>query len=107
MLPNRITASAKALQQIKDVTKANSEDIRKIWQMVTDRSKARELIDMLLNTHGVEYLGTHKRTNEHVYYCNAGDTYATTVLFVGQSLRVGCWGDMVEGNKIKEPECAF
>jgi hypothetical protein len=44
----------------------------------------------------VEYLGRNKRTNDEVYYCNAGDTYSTTVLFVGPHLRVGCWGDLIE-----------
>jgi hypothetical protein len=53
-------------------------------------------VDAVLRTYGVEYLGRNKRTNDEVYYCNAGDTYSTTVLFVGPHLRVGCWGDLIE-----------
>lgn len=59
-------------------------------------------IDTILNTSGVEYLGKRKGNREHVYYCNAGDTYSTTVMFDGEHLRVGCIGDLVERNLIDE-----
>lgn len=98
----RKPASAKALQEIKDVTPQDAEKIRTIWRTVGNRQAAREEINAILCTHGVEYLGTHKRTGAHVYYCNAGDTYATTVLFAGLRMFVGCWGDLVEKNLIRE-----
>lgn len=62
----------------------------------------RMAIDDLLGTHGVEYLGTSRRTNAEVYYCNAGDSYAATIIFSGNALRVGCWGDLIEKRSVRE-----
>lgn len=56
----------------------------------------REFIDTLGEFHGVEYLGHHKRLGASVYYCNSGDTYAATLWFCGEHMRLGCWGDLVE-----------
>lgn len=50
-------------------------------------------IDTLLNTHGVESFRTRKGALE---YCNAGDTYAATVIYYQGRFRVACWGDIVE-----------
>lgn len=120
---NNKAASVKALTEIKDITKETAQEIRKVWCELTEsevrdldfrnihvndiwRWKTRELrrayIDQLLQTFGVEYLGKHKRNGEHVYYCNAGDTYTTTIIFMGSRLVVGCWGDLVERNLIRE-----
>jgi len=52
----------------------------------------RMAIDTAGGFHGVEYLGLCKRSGQSVYYCNAGDTYATTFIFKGKRLTVGCWG---------------
>lgn len=95
-IPLRRAASIKSLMQIKDVTEEDAKAIRAIWHTDRYRGRARPAIGKLLGTHGLEYLGRTKRTRHEVYYCNAGDTYATTILFVGPHLRVGCWGDMVE-----------
>lgn len=95
-LPIRRAASVKALMTIKDVTEEDAKAIRRIWHTEASRPLARSKIDKILSTHGVEYLGRNKRTNDEVYYCNAGDTYSTTVLFIGSHLRVGCWGDLIE-----------
>lgn len=62
----------------------------------------RWCIDWIAGFHGVEYLGTLKRTGEPVEYCNAGDPYARTILFIGDRLTVGCWGDLVERDAIRE-----
>lgn len=114
-------ASVKALLQIKDVTTEDAKLIRKVWKMDSEklrelefpgihehevykwknRELKRYLVDSILNTYGVEYLGYHKRNKEHVYYCNAGDTYSVTVLFIGSRLVVGCWGDLVERGLIE------
>lgn len=114
-------ASVKALLQIKDVTQEDANLIRKIWKMNGEqlreldfpgipehevwrwknRELKRYLVDSILNTYGVEYLGWYKRNREHVYYCNAGDAYATTIIFIGSRLVVGCWGDLVERGLIK------
>ena len=62
------------------------------------------IIDKILHTHGVEYLGRHKRTGEPVHYCNAGDPYTGTLLFRGARMFIGCWGDLVEKREIDEGE---
>lgn len=98
----RTAASIKSLMEIKDVTEEDAKAIRNIWKNDPIKRRAREDIDRILRTSGVEYLGVHKRSGEAVNYCNAGDTYATTVLFIGPRLIVGCWGDLVETNNIRE-----
>jgi len=66
------------------------------------RTMALHAIDRILGTCGVEALGP---TDDHrvgyappFEYCNAGDTYATTLIYKRDSDRlfVGCWGDVVE-----------
>lgn len=101
----RTAASIKSLMQIKDVTEEDAKAIRAIWRELPSESsfdKANK-IDAILRTYGVEFLGQHRRTGAGVYYCNAGDTYATTVLFIGPRLVVGCWGDLVERNAVHDP----
>lgn len=98
----RKCASVKNLMTLKDVTKEDAEKIRTVWQTVKSRREAREQIDRILQTFGVEYLGQHKRNGEHVYYCNSGDTYAPTIIFSGLRMFVSCWGDLVEKNLIHE-----
>lgn len=101
-LSDRRAPSVKALMQIKDVTQEDAESIRTAWRTIRSRAEAREAIDKILRTHGVEYLGKHKRSGLDVDYCNAGDAYATTVVFVGVICRVACWGDYVERGLIHE-----
>ena len=98
----RTATSISRLMQIKDVSKEDAERIRWIWHNVQGRRHARDQIDAILRTFGVEFLGVHKRSKEDVYYCNAGDTYATTVMFIGPRLIVGCWGDLVEANAVRD-----
>ena len=54
-------------------------------------------LDNVLETCGVEYIarGTNAKSPA-ITYCNAGDSYATTILRVNGVYRVGCWGDIVE-----------
>ena len=124
----KTAASVKTLQTIKDVTPEDARLIRRIWKarslaeldrilkgptLAADtyarpdgvamlRDEKMAAVDRVLNTHGVEYLGRMKRTGAHVDYCNAGDPYATTVLFIGDRLAVGCWGDLVEAGRVEE-----
>lgn len=58
-------------------------------------------IDLAGEYHGVEYLGQHARTGLPVEYCNAGDTYAGTIAFIGTRLIVSTWGDLVESGRVK------
>ena len=99
-IPTRIAPSTDTLMQIKDVTEENATLIRHIWHTESNRKVARQRIDGVLNTHGVEYLGHHKRRHLPVWYANAGDTYATTALFFGPVMRVATIGDYVERDLI-------
>ena len=125
---NNWTASqASAIAEIKDVDLELANRVRLVWKASTQgeletlypqvsefiaqqyhtpprRQQKRWIIDRLIGACGVEHLGLHKRRGNHVYYCNAGDTYATTIIFIGRQLKVGCWGDLVERNLIQEPE---
>lgn len=103
MKTNRRAASVERLMEIKDVTEEDAKAIRRLWHNDPITRKVREKIDAILRTSGVEYMGEHKRSGHHVYYCNAGDPYATTVLFIGPRLVVGCWGDLAEANAVREP----
>lgn len=87
--------SIKMLMTIKDVTRAEAQTIRGI--MSGPKRLRMAAIDKVLRTSGVEYIapGRGKRSPA-IYYCNAGDTYAVTVLMVRGRFRVGCWGDIVE-----------
>lgn len=98
----RRAASIEKLLEIKDVDEGIAEKVRTTWRTVTDRGEARRRVDALIGTAGVEYLGQHKRTRKAIYYCNAGDSYATTVCFHGPNLVVACWADFVEGRKVQE-----
>jgi hypothetical protein len=100
-IPTRIAPSVQNLMSIKDVTEEDAIKIRHIWHTVGNRPTARAEIDGVLRTMGVEYLGHHKRRYLPMYFCNAGDTYATTVVFMGPVMRVACCGDYVERNLVE------
>ena len=56
-----------------------------------------EAIDKILETFGVEYQRPGRgQRSPAFYYCNTGDSYASTILKVNGRYRVGCWGDIVE-----------
>lgn len=118
-------ASVNRLVQLKDVDEEMAKLIRAIWkaesrQAISDvyvdlyeverafhrdpgiRHIKRLCIDQIMQTCGVEYLGLHKPSGQSFYYCNVGDGYAGTVLFIGGRLEVGCWADYVERNTILE-----
>jgi hypothetical protein len=122
-----IAANVKRLCELKDITPAQAKEIRAVWCKFTraelkEKSQAvRDLIqytnggaslstrrmrmaciNAIFDSHGIEYLGLDRRTNDDVYYCNAGDTYAPTIIFRGRVLSVGCWGDLIERNAIRE-----
>lgn len=120
------------LMNIKDVTEEDAKLIRRVWNFVGANALRAFLsrpainlkgrfnyvlgiqrgsvnikqaaIDIILGTYGVEYLGQRKVNREHVYYCNTGDSYGTTVIFDGSHLRVACWADYVERNIVSTRE---
>lgn len=71
--------------------------------IVSFHAHKRILINRLAGFHGVEYLGLNRKTGKCVRYCNAGDTYAPTLVFHGRTLSVGTWGDLVERRTV-QPE---
>lgn len=68
------------------------------------REQAEHAVDVLLETHGVEALfATGGRKSQRIgwpefTYCNAGDTYATTLVFDHRTdaVLITTWGDMLE-----------
>jgi hypothetical protein len=124
-MTKRTAATLKVLAELKDVDIVLAARVRDVWlkhtreQLIAEFPKVatyvRECVnppgtrllrhmavDSLIDTYGVEYLGTSRKTGEHVYYCNAGDPYVATVIFSGPRLWVGCWGDLIEHRSIKE-----
>jgi hypothetical protein len=73
-----------------------------------DRADRLALIDKVLGTYGVEGMllgrhgedlsgtGSEQGVMLDCQYCNAGDTYALTVLYVNGRLCLGDWGSLVE-----------
>lgn len=92
---------------IHHVDEETATRAREAWRTIPNRREAREAVDSIIGTYGVEHLGLHKRAGEHAYYCNAGDTYAPTVLFTGLRMYVGAWGDLVERGHIRETQSQF
>ena len=65
------------------------------------RALKRAAVDHAAGFYGVEYLGRDRRTGDSVYYCNAGDSYATTLCFIGARLVVCDWAHWVESGRVK------
>jgi hypothetical protein len=97
---------------VKTLAKAFGADKAKAIRKAMDESRgasgytttsaavqALEKIDVILGTHGVEYIPAgHNAKSPAIDYCNTGDTYDTTVLWVhgGVGFRIGNWGSYVE-----------
>lgn len=116
--------SIKRLMEIKDVTEEDAKLIRAVWknenihEIIALYADAEALwkqntkmgllrlkylcVDKIIRTYGVEFLGMLKRTTEDVYYCNTGDTYAATAVFIGSRLVVNCWGHYAEKNLLQD-----
>jgi len=91
--------SIQTLMRIKDVSREDAVAIRAIMAGPgkEDGLTRMERIDQVLRTFGVEYIPAGKgRRSPAILYCNAGDTYDTTVLKINGRFSVGCWGDIVE-----------
>lgn len=72
-----------------------------IWRVTV----VMHAIDRVLGTYGVEGLGP-QRSGDYApayEYCNAGDTYSTTLIYTRDTdtIRIGCWGDIVEKHDTK------
>ena len=76
--------------------------IRQCYNRPWESSLIMHAIDATIGTCGVECIGDEdKEAHESADfdYCNAGDTYAATIIRDNNTGRyfVGCWGDCVEG----------
>lgn len=120
-------ASIKKLCELKDVTPELARLIRQAWlsntpmadldtlphwpqtrawmaslyNPPTKRELRRQMVNETFGTYGVEFLGISKKTRGSVYYCNAGDPYAGTILFSGGTMFIGCWADLIENNSVR------
>lgn len=112
----------KTAKLIREVIKAKSYDwlidfadkhcprtwgeVRRFYNEPTIGHLRSMMLDELLGTFGVEYLfkgseglrcdpeGMHD--SPILTYCNAGDTYATTLIRYRGRWQIGCWGDIAE-----------
>lgn len=99
--------SVRTIMSIPGVSREQAKQIRKIMEDASSSCKACDeamvRIDKVLGTHGTEAIRCREWIDRYhqdirIVYCNAGDTYAWTVLFDTEAMRfsVGCYGDMVE-----------
>lgn len=84
----RRSAGVNALQELKDVTPESANRIKHIWRTQTGLGRARKAVAKEFGCE-VEYLGVHKKHGFDVYYCNSGDLYVPTIIFLNYNLVVG------------------
>lgn len=84
--------------------------IRQCYNLPAAQERRMAAIDETLGTHGVEAIF---RANAGILdsplltYCNAGDTYAATIVrHRGGTYAVACWGDVVESLERRGVEVA-
>jgi hypothetical protein len=71
--------------------------VQSCHKMPTKHEIRMSIADEILGTCGVEFIPHgHNAKSSSIEYCNAGDPYTLTLLFVRGNYRVGCWGDIVE-----------
>ena len=78
--------------------------VRSCYHEPAWREQAEHAVDVLLETSGVEAaFATGGRKSQRIgwpefTYCNAGDTYATTIVFDrrADAVLLTCWGDTLE-----------
>lgn len=97
------------LEANADKFKRTLEWDRQCYHRPKPRELKRAAIDELIGTSGVEYLGRYRQVGgcmagDMVHFCNGGDVYATTIVFIGRVLRVDYVGRLIENNNIAEPE---
>ena len=80
-----------------------ADDIDRAWcNPARLRILKREAINQAGGYSGVEYIGTDRRQGHGVFYCNAGESYAPTICFIGRRLVVECWAYWVESGRVRE-----
>jgi len=83
-----------------ETVEATDRWIRQCYYRPSDAELVMHAVDATIGTHGVESLGPtiDRRFTPAFSYCNAGDTYASTVIRNNRigSYFVGCWGTVAE-----------
>lgn len=71
---------------------------RKCFSPMQFQTAKLSIASEITECHGVEYIPAgHSEKSPAIEYCNAGDTYAATLMYVsGRGYKVGCCGDIVE-----------
>lgn len=83
-------------EKAKELVKVCLAGIERTYGHIShDYARHLEKVDKILNTHGVEGF---LENGQDVTYCNAGDTYAMTVMYHNGKLKIGDWGTIVEMN---------
>ena len=94
---------ARDLDELAEIyPEADGTVIPRYGRLPSLRTAKREAINHAAGFHGVLYLGQHRRNRAPVYYLNAGDPYAATLIFCGDRMTVGCWGDLAERGYIAD-----
>jgi hypothetical protein len=76
---------------------ATEQWVEQCYNRPSNHELKMSAINDLLEMFGVEYMPEGKNAKSPAFeYCNAGDTYATTVIFINGRYVIGCWGDIVE-----------
>ena len=86
------------------------EKAKRIRAIMSDASLSPDdrlaAIDLLIGTHGVEYISAgHNKKSPAIAYCNAGDPYYSTVLYVSWLLIVLFFSRCVNDAALKDGAC--
>ena len=90
-----------SMDLIESMAPRTAKESNRMYRPFRPRTFRREAINEIAGFHGVEYLGKNKRTGEAIYYLNAGDSYAPTIIFQGARLFVSTVGDLIEGGRVR------
>jgi hypothetical protein len=78
-----------------DAVKQTDSWIRSCYHEPSFHEKKMHALNVVLKMYGVEEI-LDSRGNLACEYLNAGDTYATTLLFYNGLYHIGTWGELVE-----------
>lgn len=83
-----------------DASEQTRKWVQSCYHTPSDESMMLHAADCLLENHGVEGFEVDGR---HFSYSNAGDTYATTLIFDHSNAKwiVASWGDIVEKLQVR------
>ena len=82
---------------------ATADWVRQCYHRPSDDELIQHAVDVTLETFGTEALWGDSCTQPEYVYCNAGDTYAATMIWRWDGWGwsdpfIACWGDIAERN---------